>query len=88
MSILTENDKIDKITHISISYRPNYNQIDKINKIDKITGGQDEDLRIVLTAPPKLTKLTKLQGRQDEDLRIILTAPPKLTKLQGAWTRI
>ena len=81
MSILTENDKIDKITHISISYGPNYNQIDKINKIDKITGGQDEDLRIVLTAPPKLTKLTKLtklQGGMDEDLRIILTAPPGL----------
>ena len=29
------HDKIDKITHRTISYGPNYNQIDKI---DKITG--------------------------------------------------
>ena len=27
------NDKIDKITHRTITYGPNYNQIDKIDKI-------------------------------------------------------
>ena len=71
LSILTEMTKLINLIklHINrtISYGPNYNQIDKI---DKITEGQDEDLRIILTTPTVILSILS-----------ILTEMTKLTKL-------